>query len=307
MTNIGPSRNLVGYGANPPHPKWPGQARIAVQFVVNYEEGSEYSVLEGAPHAEKGLADVVGGRTGPGTRDLAIESMYEFGSRVGIWRIFRLFQDRGLPLTVFGCAEALQKNPALVEALMAANYDICCHGLRWIEQFKLDRDAEKQQIEQAVALIQDLTGEAPAGWYCRYGPSIHTRELLAEIGGFLYDSDTYNDELPYWLEVRNKPHLVIPYSLDTNDVKFGPGGGAATADDFFSYLKDGFDLLYEEGAHSPKMLSIGLHSRLIGRPSRAAGLARFMDHIMTRDRVWICRRVDIARHWITTHPPIPAN
>lgn len=298
----GPPRDFVGYGPNPPDPAWPGGARVALQFVVNYEEGSEYGILEGDPHAETGLGEVPGGRVPDGQRDLAMESIYEFGSRVGTWRVFRLFQDRRLPLTVFACAQALERNPAVAEAIVAADYDICCHGWRWIEHFKLDSAEEREHIARAVESITRMTGTPPPGWYCRYGPSVNTRRLVVEHGGFLYDSDSYADELPYWTEVAGQPHLVVPYTLDANDLKFAPGGNLLTGGAFFDYLKDGLDLLRAEGEQRPRMMSVGLHPRLVGRPGRAAGLARFLDYVAGLDDIWVCRRLDIARHWIERHP-----
>ncbi len=301
-TDREPARDLVGYGPTPPDASWPGGARVAVQFVINYEEGSEYSVLDGDGRNEVGLAEVIGGRVADGERDLAMESMYEFGSRVGIWRLFRLFEERRLPVTVFACALALRRNPLVAEAIARAGYDICCHGWRWVEHFKLSVEEEREHIGRAVESIERTIGERPYGWYCRYGPSVNTRRLLVEEGGFLYDSDSYNDELPYWITLDGQAHLVIPYSLDTNDLKFAPPGNLVTGDDFFSYLKAGFDLLYEEGGRNPKMMSVGLHPRLVGRPGRAAGLARFLDYLADITDVWVCRRIEIARHWMANHP-----
>ena len=298
----GPERDFAGYGRDVPNVNWPGEARIALQFVINYEEGSEYSILDGDPRAETSLAEVPGGRTASGERDLAMESMYEYGSRVGVWRLFRIFAQRELPVTIFACAQALERNPEVAKEIVGAGYDICCHGLRWVEHFRMSEAVERAQIREAVQSIARLTGARPLGWYCRYGPGLNTRRLLVEEGGFLYDSDAYNDDLPYWTLVRDRPHLVIPYALDTNDVKFANAGGIGTGDQFFSYLKDSFDLLYREGAKTPKMMSIGLHTRLIGRPGRAAGLQRFLDHAMGHDHVWIARRIDIARHWREQHP-----
>jgi putative urate catabolism protein len=295
------SRDLIGYGANPPHPKWPGDARIAINFVMNYEEGSEPSIPDGDGVSEGGLTEVAAADPGRQGRDLAAESMFEYGSRVGFWRVMRIFQERGLPLTAFGCALALERHPPAAQALAAAGADICSHGWRWVKHYDLDVDEERRQIQRAVQSLTATTGERPLGWYCRYGPSLNTRRLLVEEGGFLYDSDAYNDELPYWVEVGKRPHLVVPYSLGPNDVKFGRGMWG-TADDYFTYVKDGFDVLYREGRRQPKMMSCGLHLRLIGHPSRAAGLERALDYITKHSGVWICRRIDIARHWIATHP-----
>lgn len=295
-------RDFVGYADSRPDPQWPDGARIAVQFAINYEEGSEYSIGDGSERTEIGLAETPGGRVPAGQRDLAFETMYEYGSRVGIWRLMRLFQERGLPATVFGCAVALERNPRFTEALMRAGYDICCHGWRWEEHFRLTADEERDHIGRAVETIQRLTGERPLGWYCRYGPSENTRRLVVEEGGFLYDSDAYNDELPYWTEVGGKTHLVVPYSMDANDGKFALPAGFASPDDFETYLRATFDQLYEEGATAPGLMSVGLHPRITGRPGRARALGRFLDYIATFDKVWVCRRLDVARHWHAVHP-----
>ncbi|MBM86010.1 MAG: chitin deacetylase, partial [Rhodospirillaceae bacterium] len=290
------TRDLIGYGANPPDPKWPGGARLALNFVINYEEGSEYSIQNGDGFSEASLTESPASPIPHGDRDLAAESMFEYGPRVGFWRLFRLFQERGLPVTVFACALALEQNPQAAQAIRDAGLDICCHGWRWIEHYKLDEKEEREHIRRAVDSLTRTLGQRPLGWYCRTGPSVNTRRLLVEEGGFLYDSDAYNDELPYWTVVSDKPHMVVPYSLTTNDSKFGRGW-FATADDFFQFAKDSFDMLYEEGAQRPRMMSVGLHMRLIGHPGRAMGLKRFLDHISHYDDVWISRRTDIARHW----------
>ena len=295
-------RDIVGYGPNPPHAAWPGGARIAINFVVNYEEGSENSVPDGDGRVEKGLAEVSGGRMAEGIRDLGMESLYEYGSRAGIWRLFRLFEERKLPLTVFGCALALERNPAVAEAIVEAGYDVCGHGWRWVEHYLLNEDEERQHIAQAVETIKRLTGAPPRGWYCRYAPSQNTRQLLLKHGGFLYDSDSYADDLPYWTIVDGTPHLVVPYSLDANDLKFQPGGNFSAGDGFFTYLKDSFDFLYKEGETAPRMMNVGLHPRIMGRPARAAGLARFLDYVQDFGDAWICRRLDIAEHWVAVHP-----
>ena len=295
-------RDLVGYADRPPQANWPGGARIAVNMVLNYEEGSEYTIGDGDGRTEIGLAEVPGGRVPAGARDLAFETMYEFGSRVGFWRIHELFRRRGLPLTVFGCALALERNPRAAAAIVGAGHDICCHGWRWVEHFKLNEDEEREQIAKGVALIAALTGQRPLGWYCRYGPSENTRRLLVEEGGFLYDSDAYNDELPYWQTVGGRPHLIVPYTMDANDGKFSAPAGFSTGEDFYLYLKATFDQLYAEGEATPRMMSVGLHARISGRPARAHGLARFLDYAMGHDRVWFCRRIEIANHWRTHHP-----
>ena len=296
-------RDLIGYGERPPHPKWPGDARIAINFVMNYEEGSEPSVPDGEGFSERAGTES-GATTNPGVtgRDLAAEGMFEYGSRVGFWRVMRIFQERGLPLTVFGCALALERNPPAAAAIRAAGFDVCSHGWRWIKHYDLTEEEERTHIRRAVESLSKTTGERPLGWYCRYGPSVNTRRLVVEEGGFLYDSDTYNDELPYWVEVGGRPHLVVPYSLGPNDGKFAHGG-LFTAADYFTYVRDGFDLLYREGRTQPKMMSLGLHMRIIGHPSRAAGLERVLDYVMRQPGVWVCRRLDIARHWMAVHPP----
>ena len=295
-------RDFIGYGETPPHAEWPGGALIAVNFVINYEEGSENSIPDNDGRVETGLAEVSGGRMERGVRDLGIESMYEYGSRAGIWRLLRLFKDRDLPLTVFCCALALQRNPAVADAIAKSDYDICGHGWRWVEHYLLNKEEEREHIALAFETIKRLTGVGPRGWYCRYAPSLNTRKLLLEHGGFLYDSDSYADDLPYWTTVGETHHLVVPYSLDANDLKFQPGGNVFTGDMFFSYLKDTFDFLYAEGINSPKMMSVGLHPRMMGRPGRAAGLARFLDYVQGFSQAWVCRRLDIAEHWVTKHP-----
>lgn len=295
------ARDMVGYGANLPDPKWPGGARLAVNFVINYEEGSEASILDGEDHTEFGLTESANIQFPAGMRNLGAESMFEYGSRVGFWRLMRLFAEHGMPLTVFGCALALERNPDAAAAIRAAGHDVCCHGWRWVEHYLLDEAEERDHIKLAVASLRETIGERPLGWYCRYAPSENTRRLLVEEGGFLYDSDAYNDELPYWTVVDDKPHLVLPYSLTNNDVKF-MRGYLGTAEDYFAFHKDAFDMLYNEGATTPKMMSVGIHMRITGHPGRAAGLARFLDYVAGFDDVWVCRRDDIAKHWITTHP-----
>lgn len=296
-------RDLTGYGGRPPEPKWPGNARLAINFVLNIEEGSETNVLHGDARNEGGLSEVVGGRHPAGQRDLGLESLYDYGPRAGAWRLLRIFEARGFPLTVFGCALALERAPELTRALAAAGSDVAGHGWRWINHYELDEATEREHIAKAVEIITRLTGTRPQGWYCRYAPSENTRRLLVEEGGFLYDSDSYADDLPYWETVDGRPHLVVPYALDTNDVKFGAPASYGSGHDFYNHLKDSFDQLYEEGAEAPKMLSVGLHTRLVGRPGRARALARFLDHVRDHKDVWVARRIDIARHWIDNHPP----
>jgi putative urate catabolism protein len=293
-------RDLIGYGGNPPHPHWPGEARIAVNFVMNYEEGSEYNVHDDG-FSETTLTEAGVSDSGVTGRDLAAEGMFEYGSRVGFWRVLRIFKERGLPMTVFGCALALERNPAVAAAIRESGFDVCSHGWRWIKHWELTEEQEREHIKKAVESMKKTVGERPLGWYCRSGPSVNTRRLLVEEGGFLYDSDAYNDELPYWLRVNDRPHLVVPYSLTPNDSKFGRGG-FFTADDYFTFVKDGFDVLYREGRTQPKMMSLGLHLRLIGHPSRAAGLERALDYMTKHQGVWFTRRLDIAKHWVAKHP-----
>ncbi len=295
-------RDFIGYGPHPPDPKWPRGARLALNMVINYEEGSEVSFPDGDGRTEASLLE--GGSGDFSGRDLAAESMFEYGSRIGIWRVLRILAERGLPATVFGTALALERNPAVVAAIRAAQYDVCSHGRRWGRPQLLAEGEEELEIRRAVESITRMIGEPPGGWYCRYAPTIATRRLLVEHGGFLYDSDAYNDELPYWIRVLDRNHLVIPYTQTNNDAKFSRGA-IATANDFFEFLRDGFDLLYREGLQQPKMMSVGLHMRLIGHPGRAVGLERFLDHVARHEDVWICRRIDIAKHWYALHSAGP--
>lgn len=295
-----PIRDFIGYGPNPPDPKWPGGARLALNFVVNYEEGSEPSMQDGEGYTETGLTEASTSSQGLKGRDLAGEGMFEYGSRVGFWRIQRAFQERGLPLTVFGCALALERNPLAAQAIKAAGWDVCCHGWRWVRHFQLTEAEEREHIQKAVKSLKQTVGERPAGWYCRYGPSVNTRRLLLEEGGFTYDSDYYGEELPFWQTVQGKPHLVVPYSLTNNDGKYA--AGMVHSDQWFGLVRDAFDVLYKEGATQPKMMSVGLHQRLIGHPGRMAGLWRLLDHVLKHRDVWVTRRLDIARHWIAAHP-----
>ena len=300
-------RDLIGYGRNPPHARWPGEARVALQFAINFEEGAECSVADGDDRNEVGLAEAPGGRLPPGRRDLAFESMYEYGARVGIWRLLDLFGQRNIPVTMFGCAVAFERNPQVAAAVREAGYDVCCHGWRWIEPFRLTEAQEREHIARAVASLQLTLGQRPLGWYSRFGPSEHTRRLLVEEGGFLYDADAYNDELPYWTRVGGRDHLVVPYTMDANDAKFAPPASFATGDDFFQYLKETFDQLHAEGGTTPRLMSVGLHPRMSGRPARANGLARFLDYAQSRGQVWFCRRLDVARHWQQYFPPAPST
>ncbi|MFI4999130.1 MAG: allantoinase PuuE [Reyranellales bacterium] len=295
-----PTRDFVGYGANPPDPKWPNGARIAVNFVMNYEEGSEPSIQDGEGYSETGLTESTSSSIGLKGRDLAGESMFEYGSRVGFWRLMRAFQERDLPMTVFGCALALERNKAAAEAIRQAKFDVCCHGWRWIKHFDLTEAEEREHIAKAVKSLQQTVGARPAGWYCRYGPSVNTRRLLVEEGGFTYDSDYYGEELPFWQTVQGKPHLIVPYTLTNNDGKYAATIG--NADQWFGLVRDAFDVLYREGATSPKMMSVGLHMRIIGHAARTAGLWKLLDHIQKHQGVWVTRRIDIANHWKATHP-----
>jgi putative urate catabolism protein len=304
-------RDLVGYGRNPPHAHWPGSARIAVQFVLNYEEGGENATLHGDAGSEQFLSEMAN-PPAYADRHLSMEGIYEYGSRAGVWRLLREFEQRGLPLTVFGVGMALQRHPELTAAFQQLGHEIACHGWRWISYQGVDEATEREHMRLGMQAIQDLTGERPLGWYTgRDSPQ--TRRLVADFGGFEYDSDYYGDDLPFWMKVRKTdgavvPHLVVPYTLDTNDMRFGLPQGFSQGDDFFSYLRDSFDVLYAEGdpagLNRPKMLSIGMHCRLLGRPGRIRALQRFLDHVQQHEHVWICRRIDIARHWKQIHPYI---
>jgi len=306
-------RDMTGYGRKPPHPQWPNRARIALQFVLNYEEGSENCVLDGDAGSETFLSEIIGAQSFP-ARHMSMESLYEYGSRAGVWRLLRMFEERRLPLTVFGVARALQRNPEATAAFQELGHEIACHGLRWISYQNIDEATERAHIAEAVAVIKQLTGSAPLGWYTgRDSPN--TRRLVLEHGGFSYDADHYGDDLPFWEQVKVssgsgetlvKPQLIVPYTLDTNDMRFAAMQGFNSGTQFFDYLKDAFDVLYREGdphgLNQPKMLSIGLHCRLVGRPGRAAALARFLDYVQSHGQVWITRRIDIADHWRATHP-----
>jgi allantoinase len=295
-------RDLVGYGPDPPDPRWPGGARLALQIVMNYEEGGERSILHGDAHAEAFLGEVVGTEPLAGVRNVQMESIYEYGSRVGLWRLLRLFAERRVPISVFAVAMALERHPAAARAIVEAGHEIVSHGWRWIDYQFVEEGVEQEHIRLAVDALTRLTGSRPLGWYTgRLGPN--TRRLVVEEGGFLYDADAYNDDLPYWVVVSGRPHLVVPYTLDNNDMKFGAYQGFNSGDQFFAYLRDAFDVLYAEGAERPRMMSVGLHTRLVGRPGRFAALQRFLDHVQKHSDVWICRRIDIARHWIAHHPP----
>jgi putative urate catabolism protein len=297
-------RNLVGYGRNSPDPKWPDEARVAVQFVINYEEGGESSILDGDPASENLLSEIVGAQPWPNQRNLNMESIYEYGSRAGFWRLFRLFTSLKVQATVYGVTLAMARNPEAVAAMKEAGWEIASHGYRWLEYKDFPEDLERKHIVEAVRLHTELTGERPYGIY-QGKPSDNTLRLVMEEGGFLYSSDSYADDLPYWVKgLDDKPFLIIPYTLDTNDMRFATPQGFNSGDQFFSYLKDTFDTLYDEGKEgSPKMMSVGLHCRLVGRPGRIAALKRFIEYVQKHDKVWIPRRIEIAQHWYQHHQP----
>ncbi len=295
------ARDLVGYADNPPDPHWPGGARLAVQFVLNYEEGAESSVLNGDLSSEAYLTELVGLQPLQNARNLTVESLYEYGSRVGFWRLLRLFNEHQIQFTTFAVAMALQRNPQVAVALAKSDHEIACHGWRWIDYHGVDEATERAHMQQAITTIVELTGNRPLGWYTGR-VSANTRRLVAEEGGFLYNSDTYADDLPYWELVEGKPQLLIPYTLDVNDMKFSAFQGFNSGDQFFAYLKDSFDCLYSEGEIHPRMMSIGLHCRIAGKPGRIQALSKFIKYIQGFDDIWICRRSDIAQHWRKTHP-----
>lgn len=295
-------RDLVGYGRTPPHADWPGGARIAVQFVINYEEGGENSILHGDPASEAFLSEIVGAAAWPGKRHMNMESIYEFGSRAGFWRLWRMFNERAMPVTVYGVATAMARHPDAVAAMNEAGWEIASHGLKWIDYKDFSPAEERAHINEAVRIHTEVAGERPLGMY-QGRTSEQTLDLTIEEGGFLYSADSYADELPYWVERDGKPFLIVPYTLDANDMRFATPQGFNAGDQFYSYLKDTFDVLYAEGEHAPKMMSVGLHCRLVGRPGRAAALARFLDYVAAHEGVWVARRVDIARHWARRHLP----
>ncbi len=296
-------RDLLGYGPTPPQAGWPGGARLALSLVLNYEEGGENTVLHGDAGSEQFLADIGPAHIEPlvGARAYNTESMFEYGSRAGFWRIHRLLTSRQVPLTVYGVGMALERNPEAAKAMAAAGWEVASHAYRWINYAGMAEAEEREQMQRAIEAVRSTVGERPVGWYCgRVGAN--TRRLVVEEGGFLYDSDSYADDLPYWNYEHGRPHLILPYSLDNNDLRFSTNG-IFTGEDFFDYIRDAFDLLYAEGARTPKMMSVGLHCRLAGRPGRINGLARFLDHVQAHDDVWITLRRDIAAHWVAEHPP----
>ena len=294
-------RDLVGYKGAPPHAKWPGGARIAVQFVLNYEEGGENSILHGDAGAETFLSEIINAPEIVGARHMSMESIYEYGSRAGVWRVIKLFRDFKLPLTVFAVASALERNPCMADEFLLDGHEICSHGLKWINYQNVPEETERAHIAEAVEILKSLTGAAPLGWYTgRTSPN--TRRLVVEHGGFLYDADDYSDDLPFWTKVGGKSQLIVPYTLDANDMRFASPQGFNSGDQFFTYLRDAFDVLYAEGETAPKMMSIGLHGRIIGRPGRFAALERFVRYVADKSDVWVCRRADIAKHWLAQHP-----
>jgi putative urate catabolism protein len=294
-------RDLVGYGPVVPPVNWPGGARLALQFVLNYEEGGENCVLHGDSASEAFLSEIVGAQAWSGQRHMSMESIYEYGSRVGVWRLLDLFERKSIPITLFGVAMALERNPQVAEAVMKAGHEICSHGYRWIDYRDVPDEIEREHLHKAIEIIQRLTGERPLGWYTGR-TSENTRRLVVEEGGFLYDADDYNDDLPFWTQVQGTDHLVVPYTLDANDMRFATPQGFNSGEQFLGYLRDAFDTLYEEGARTPRMMSVGLHCRLAGRPGRIRAVEQFIDHALSHEGVWFCRRIDIARHWCTHHP-----
>lgn len=294
-------RDLKGYGKNPPFADWPGGARVAVQFVVNFEEGGENCILHGDVASEAFLSEIVGAQPLTGVRNINMESIYEYGARAGFWRLMRLFEQRNLPFTAFAVGMAVARNPDAALAMHEAGHELASHGWRWIDYQYASEETEREHMHLAIKAIEEVTGQRPLGMYTgRTSPN--SRRLTVEEGGFLYDSDSYADDLPYWTNEYGRDHLVVPYTLDANDMRFATPQGFNSGDQFFAYLRDSFDMLYAEGEDTPKMMSIGLHCRLAGRPGRAAALARFLDYIGEHDKVWVARRIDIARHWIKRHP-----
>jgi len=299
-TNKKYSRNMVGYGSKGPKVEWPNNARIALQIVLNYEEGAENCIINGDKHSEVFLSEIIGAQPVKG-RHINMESLYEYGSRSGFWRLHKLFQEKKIPITIFGVGMALEKNPEICKAIKDANYEVASHGWRWIDYQSVKKSEEKKHMKLAIKKIKEIFGERPLGWYTgRCSPN--TRDLVFEEGGFLYDSDSYSDDLPYWEIRKKKKQLIIPYTLDNNDMRFVANQGFNTGDHFFTYLKDSFDALYEEGKTNPKMMSVGLHCRLVGRPGRIQSLKRFLEYVLSHEDVWICKRIDIAKHWIKNYP-----
>ena len=299
-------RDMIGYGRYCPDPRWPGDARVALQFVINYEEGGENNILHGDPASESFLSEIVGAQPYPGVRHANMESIYEYGSRAGFWRLHRLFTRRQIPVTVFAVAMAIERNPQAVDAMLEADWEIASHGYRWIDYQHIPEKQEREYLKKAIEIHTAVTGAAPQGFYLgRSSPNTH--RITCDYGDFVYTEDSYADDLPYWLTDCSKPLLVVPYTLDANDMRFATAQGFNSGEQFFDYLRGSFDVLYEEGDQSPKMMSVGLHCRLAGRPGRAAALAKFLDYVQTKDKVWLARRIDIANHWTIHHPPSSDN
>ena len=293
-------RDMIGYGSKEPKVVWPNNAKLALQIVLNYEEGGENNILHGDKHSETFLSEIIGAQAFK-DRHINMESIYEYGSRRGFWRLHKLFQEKKIPITIFGVAMALERNPEVCEAIKNGNYEVACHGWRWIDYQNVKKSTEKKDMKLAIKTIKKIFGKRPLGWYTgRCSPN--TRDLVFDDGGFLYDSDSYSDDLPYWEYKKNKKQLIIPYTLDNNDMRFATNQGFNSGDQFYTYLKDSFDTLYEEGKTNPKMMSVGLHCRLIGRPGRIQSLKKFLDYVLKFNDVWICKRIDIAKHWIKNYP-----
>ena len=293
-------RDMIGYGSKEPKVVWPNNAKLALQIVLNYEEGGENNILHGDKHSETFLSEIIGAQAFK-DRHINMESMYEYGSRRGFWRLHKLFQEKKIPITIFGVAMALERNPEVCEAIKNGNYEVACHGWRWIDYQNIKKSTEKKDMKLAIKTLKQIFGQRPLGWYTgRCSPN--TRDLVFDDGGFLYDSDSYSDDLPYWEYKKNKKQLIIPYTLDNNDMRFSTNQGFNSGDQFYTYLKDSFDALYEEGKTNPKMMSVGLHCRLIGRPGRIQSIKKFLDYVLKFNDVWICKRIDIAKHWIKNYP-----
>ena len=293
-------RDMIGYGSKEPKVVWPNNAKLALQIVLNYEEGGENNILHGDKHSETFLSEIIGAQAFK-DRHINMESMYEYGSRRGFWRLHKLFQEKKIPITIFGVAMALERNPEVCKAIKNGNYEVACHGWRWIDYQNVKKSTEKKDMKLAIKTIKKIFGKRPLGWYTGRC-STNTRDLVVDDGGFLYDSDSYSDDLPYWEYKKNKKQLIIPYTLDNNDMRFATNQGFNSGDQFYAYLKDSFDALYEEGKTNPKMMSVGLHCRLIGRPGRIQSLKKFLDYVLKFNDVWICKRIDIANHWIKNYP-----
>jgi putative urate catabolism protein len=294
-------RDLIGYGRHPPHPQWPGNARIALNFVLNYEEGGEGCILHGDGASEHLLTEIVGAAPLPGVRHINVESLYDYGARAGFWRLHRILSEHKIPVTVYAVGMALERNPDAGKAMKESGWEVASHGYRWIDYQYVSPSVEREHIKKTIAIHERVLGERPLGIY-QGKPNANTRRLVVEEGGFLYDSDSYADDLPYWNYEHGRPHLILPYTLDNNDMRFSQ---SLEGERFFQYLKNAFDVLYDEGATAPKMMTVGLHCRIVGRPGRAGGLIKFLEYVQSKTGVWLARRIDIARHWNTVHPPQP--